>query len=366
MIPVVPTTMPASIKELFTWLRTWDHTLYKNVQLVLERESSYLQFKLATFAVHTPIGWLGFGFDLDPVHRLGVKGKPSLYKQFLHGHGGKRGLLRMSITEFGPDYVHSRNLIFPDLKNLKIRLIGCGAIGSHVAPGLVRLGAGTGTGSLELVDYDSLNPENLGRHVLGYPALFKKKSSALAEEINRQFPLAAVRAKIGDVRNVPDIFDVDLVIDATGEEAVSEMLNEMRLRSETGTPVLHVRIRGNGECVQTFWAQNRNLGCLRCLLLTGHKEYRKERYEVLKEEPKRKQLGCGGFTPYAVSAPMLAAALCMEVVVDWLQRGSPSPRFRTRASANANVKAVKDQDVTRQSSCPACGISDVDATTIRA
>lgn len=163
-----------------------------------------------------------------------------------------------------------------------------------------------------------------------------------------------------------DLFKADLVIDATGEEAVSEMINAWRLGSEVDTPVLHARIRGNGECVQTFWAQGSTLGCFRCLLHAGHKNYRQERHPVLKGETQRKQLGCGGFTPYAVSAPMAAASLCLEVVVDWLQNGRPSPRFRTRATAKADVFAVKDQDVTRLSSCPACGTSHVESTALRA
>jgi hypothetical protein len=167
-------------------------------------------------------------------------------------------------------------------------------------------------------------------------------------------------------RELVDIFDADLVIDATGEEAASEMINAIRLDRGTETPVLHVRIRGNGECVQTFWAQGRDLGCFRCLLQADHKNYREERYPVLKDQPKRKQLGCAGFTPYAVSAPMAAAALCIEVVVDWLQTSRPSPRFRTRSTANANVYAVKDRDVKRLPACPACGSIDAAFAAVRA
>lgn len=365
VLPAVPETMPANVKELFAWLQAWDRGLYQQIQLVLEREPQYLKYAMATFAVHTPLGWLGFGFDLDPVHRLGAQKKPKLYRQFLHTRGGTRKINRLAITEFGPDFVHSRNLTFPDLKGKRVTVIGCGAIGSHVAPGLIRLGAGTGKGRLDLVDPDHMNPENLGRHVLGYPALFKRKAEALADELKRQFPFSKVRARVRNVRGQTDLFDADLVIDATGEEAVSEMINAMRLERGTDTPVLHVRIRGNGECVQTFWAQGCELGCFRCLLQADHKNYREERYPVLKEQPQRKQLGCSGFTPYAVSAPMAAAALCLEVVVDWLQTGRASPRFRTRATANANVYAVKDQDVKRLKACPACGSLDADAAAVR-
>jgi hypothetical protein len=187
----------------------------------------------------------------------------------------------------------------------------------------------------------------------------------LAEELKRQFPFSKVNSRARDVRFAGNIFDADLVIDATGEEAVSELLNAMRLEQDTNSPLLHVRIRGNGECVQSFWAQGCEFGCFRCLLQADHKNYRQERFPVLKEQSQRKQLGCAGFTPYAVSAPMSAAALCMEVVVDWLQSGRVSPRFRTKATANANVYAVKDQDVKRLKSCPACGSPDADSSAVR-
>lgn len=358
VLPAVPITMPSTVEELFTWLRAWDQRLYHQVQTVLEREPEYLKFSMTTFAVHTPLGWLGFGFDLHPVHRLGAAKRPKLYKQFLHRRGGVQKINRLAITRFGPDFVHSRNLTFSDLKGKRIVLVGCGAIGSHVAPGLVRLGAGTGTGRLDLIDHDRMAPANLGRHVLGYPSLFKHKTQALADELLRQFPFASVVAHTHEVRRHSGLFDADLVIDATGEEAVSELINGMRLDTETETPVLHVRIRGNGEAVQTYWAQSRTLGCFRCLLQTNHKNYREERYPLLKEEPQRKQLGCAGFTPYAVNAPMSAAALCMEVIVDWLRAGRANPTFRTRSMANANVYAVKDQDVRALKACPACGSSD--------
>ena len=192
--------------------------------------------------------WLGFGLQPDPTHRQGVQRKPKLYKQFLHTRGGTRRISRLAITEFGPDLVHSRNLTFTDLKDKRIAVLGCGAIGSHVAPGLIRLGAGTGKGRLDLVDPEHMNPENLGRHVLGYPSLFRLKAEALADELQRQFPFSAVRAGARNARDLADLFDADLVIDATGEEAVSEMINAMRLDRGTKVPVLHVRIRGNGEC----------------------------------------------------------------------------------------------------------------------
>jgi len=146
--PTVPTLMPATIKELFIWLKEWDRKVYNGIQAILEKEPAYLGYSFVTFAIDTPIGWLGFGFDLDQVTRLSSKRSPKLYKQYLHGKGGSRSLLRLYITDLSPSFVHSRNLSFADLRDKHIKLVGCGAIGSYLAQSLVRLGAGLGRGSL--------------------------------------------------------------------------------------------------------------------------------------------------------------------------------------------------------------------------
>ncbi|MDO9010346.1 MAG: ThiF family adenylyltransferase [Gallionella sp.] len=352
--PAVPEIMPTTIKELFAWLQQWDRKVYNGIQRVLEQDASYLSYSFATFAIDTPVGWLGFGFDLDQIKRLGAKRRPKLYKQYLHGKGGSSSILRLSITDISPSFVHSRNLSFADLRDKRITVIGCGAIGSYLAQSLVRLGAGLGRGSLRLVDHDTLQPENLGRHALGYPALFKFKAHALREELLRQFPLSQIEAVAKSVVDYQPLFDADLLIDATGEESVSELLNGWRLDRKAKTPILHVWIKGNGECVQSLWADNSGTGCFRCLKSTDEYSYRQDRFPVLNVAPLKQSVGCHAFTPYAVSSPMQAAALAIDAVIDWM-KGDPSPRFRTRSIENSDVRRVKNQNISRLQNCPACG-----------
>jgi molybdopterin/thiamine biosynthesis adenylyltransferase len=354
-VPTVPDVMPSSIKTVFDWLRVWDRKVYQAIQNVLDTETSYLDFKFASFAIRTPVGCIGFGFEMDILVSLGAKKRPKLYRQYLHGRGGIKGILRLSFNEIGSDFVHSRNLTFADLKGKRIKVIGNGAIGSYLAQALVRLGAGSGNGTLSLIDPDNMKPENLGRHALGYPALFKAKAQVLKEELQRQFPMANIESIVGDVRSEPQLFDCDLVIDATGEESVSEWINAQRLHVSPLTPVLHVWILGNGSAVQTLWCQGRKTACYRCLIKPSTLGHREARFPVLSEIPLRRQIGCTSFSPYSVSAPMGAASLATEILVDWMQLGSPSPMFRTRLSANATARSVKNQNPTRSAGCPACG-----------
>ena len=351
--PHVPVQMPRTVKELFTWIQSWDRTLYTGVQRALG-EKDYLQQTFAAFAVKTPVGWIGFGFDLDQLKRIGYASSPKRYRNYLHNAGGAQRLFRMALREVGSRFVHSRNLSYQDLQNKRVTVVGCGAIGSFVAASLVRLGAGTGKlGLLKLIDPDDLGPENLGRHVLGYPALMQAKAEALRDELLRQFPHSAIEAHARSVFDHAQLFAAELIIDATGEESVSEYLNGLRLQRRTRTPILHVWIRGNGEAVQALWTDAQGGACYRCLLVPDARVHRKERFALLKTQSLRRTDGCRAYTPYAVSAPMHAAALATDMVCAWLQ-GDPSPRFRTRSQENADVFTVKNQNLTRIASCPAC------------
>lgn len=351
--PAVPEKMPKTVKELFSWLRIWDKALSAGLQKILS-EPDYLRFKYVSFAISTPVGWIGFGFNLDPMKRKGYSRNPGNYRQWLHTKGGDTPLIRLAIEQVSSQFVHSRNLHFRDLYNKRVTIVGCGAIGSFVAHAMLRLGAGTGKlGGLKLIDPDTIGPENLGRHILGYPSLFEPKATALAADLTRQFPHTKIEAVTSDVFAHKGLWGTELIIDATGEEAVSELLNGLRLKRRSHIPVLHVWIRGNGEAVQALWTDNKGGGCYRCLLAPNDTVHRGERYRVLKNPSIRRTDGCRAYTPYAVAAPLHAAALATEMVCDWLQ-GSPRPYFRNRATANAEVYKLKNKNLSKIKGCPAC------------
>lgn len=349
-LPPVPVQFPRTVAQLFEWLREWDMKMYHAIQHLLGQQAAY-GFRGLPMAVHSPVGWIGFMFGVENAMQGATK--PSEFKKRLHDHGKAFEIRRFSFTDVSQRFVHSRNLSFRDLSGKRVTLLGCGAIGSHLAAALVRLGAGSEGGLLRLLDNDTLGPENLGRHYLGYDSLSQQKAGTLRSDLLRQFPLASIEAVNSDVVNCPSLFAVDLVIDATGEEAVSEYLNETWLGSDCKVPVLYVWIKGNGECVQCLWTDKEKLACFRCLKEVNPEIHRQDRFPVLKRPPASKVLGCHSFTPYAVSAPMHATALAVDIICDWL-KGNPSPRFRTRKSENADLFPVENHNPQRLAGCPAC------------
>jgi len=350
-IPSLPETLAATVAEMFAWLKTWDRAAYVTLQgRLAERE--YLTAGAALFLIETPVGTFGFQFKLDPIKRKAYSRNARHYRQFLHNSGKLQSVMRLSVMPVGTDHIHSRNLRHPSLKDRRIVLIGCGAIGGYAAQSLVKLGAGTGKGQLALIDPDTLSADNLGRHVLGVESLLRGKAKALADALQRQFPMAQITHAPRRAEPQRD-FDADVIINATGEEAVSLMLNDRHqlLAADRRPPLLHVWIAGNGEAVQALWVDRPKFGCFRCLRQAD--DARTIRFRLLDDEPETRVRGCRAFRPYAVSAPMTAAALATDLVVGWLE-GNPSPRFRTRTVESADVHRVKNQDVAPLDSCPAC------------
>jgi hypothetical protein len=336
-------------------LRGWDEPLSRAIQHRLGEDREYLKFTHAIVAIHSPSGWLGFYFELNPVFRKGFVRKPQAYRQHLHGRGSGTAIARLSLREFGTDFPNTRSLQSPTLAGKRVHLVGGGSVGGYVAQSLARLGAGAGVGTLSLIDSEDLEPENVGRHWLGMSSLFLPKAHAIAAELARHFPESDFTSQVADAREVRGLFDADLVIDATGIEPLSEVLNAKHCgaRSANAPPVLYVWVLGNGEAVQGLWVDSPKFGCYRCLRLPRVAQYRQERFPVLQSEPTVRTAGCGEYRPYAVSAPMSAAALAIEFVVDWLN-GDPSPRFRTLAREGAALRKQRNQNFAPVQGCPAC------------
>ena len=136
---------------------------------------------------------------------------------------------------------------------------------------------------------------------------------------------------------------------------MSEAINANRRTNSRGdrVPVLHAWIVGNGECVQALWVDQKKYACFRCM--RQNDPARSQRFPVVHHDPETRIVGCSAYTPYAVSAPMSASALAVDMVIDWL-KGDVSPRFRTRYIEGADARVVKNQNVSPLEGCPGCSI----------
>ena len=290
------------------------------------------------------------------------RGAASAIGDYLRNCAGSRiEVITFEAMEVGEEFIYRRNLQTPhSLGGLKVHLVGAGAIGGFLAQLLTRLGAGTAGGELRIVDPEILGSENVGRHLLGIDALLQSKAMAVADFLTRQFPMSNIQGEFADALQVPNLFDCDLLIDATGEEALSLVLNEMHrehlVTNPAATPtMLFSWVLGNGEVVQCLLSDGGNHACYDCLNLPDREGLERQRFPILKERPETKLIGCHTMRPYAVTAPTTAAALAAQMIADW-KDGRPEPRFRTlylsRGSSLHNIKGEADPE--RLSGCLTC------------
>lgn len=289
--------------------------------------------------------------------RGGRSGLASYLKDYA---GANIAVLPFEAMDVSGRFIHQRSLRTGEtLGGLRINLIGAGAIGGFVAQQLVRLGAGSGGGDLRIVDPDALRAENIGRHLLGMDMLLQPKAIAVTAFLLRQFPLSSIHAEVNDARRVEGLFDCDLLIDATGEEGLSLVLNEIhqeRMTTDAPTPpMLFVWVLGNGEVVQGLLSDGGDHACYDCLNLPGKTGLDRQRFPVLKALPETGFIGCRTMRPYAVTAPSVAAGLAVQMAIDW-RSGRARPRFRSvylgRGTHLYNIKS--DADPQRLAGCSTC------------
>src|SRR6266567_760409 len=132
----------------------------------------------------------------------------------------------------------------------RVLLLGCGAIGGHIAEHLAR----AGVGHIMLVDKGQVSPGVLVRQPYNDTDIGLFKVAALADRLYRIRPDVDVVTWAGDIlgtalENGVWLLDVDLIIDATANPAVTAWLERWRSGQENTTPIVsfllgHTACRG--------------------------------------------------------------------------------------------------------------------------
>lgn len=139
-----------------------------------------------------------------------------------------RNVERCRVSRADGAWVHGRghSSSYAELRNRKVVVVGCGAIGSAVA----RLLAQAGVGELAFVDSDDLSSANVSRHLLGLPHIGFNKAFLLQTELARQFPHLTFdhafprRFENLETKDLEHLAEADLIIsagiDVDGEAAL--------------------------------------------------------------------------------------------------------------------------------------------------
>lgn len=335
---------PQTVADVLKWQRELDQRCARKI---LQRIDEAYRKKLIDAVILIQSPNLNYGFQvhfdqsiLDDEKIKHTRGTERLYSF---------RITRLTMARIDEHYIAQRNI--PTLKTLaglKIALVGCGTIGGYLADQLVKAGAGMGGGKLTLVDFELLMPQNIGRHRLGLPFSFKNKACGISITLKIDSPGIEVRALEVDVRDA-HLGDIDLLIDATGEEALGHWL---AVNYVSSTPMLSVWIEGPGTAVRALLKKPGDGACYRCLSTYS----RAGEFPTVQGDVPYVMAGqgCEGlYVPFPATVSIQAAALGAEMALAWAN-GKSTPSLRTKITDNRFTLATTDCDPPRIEVCPAC------------
>lgn len=341
-MPMQGSWPPRTVQAFLQWQNTLEPRCSKKIEqrlIDMFREKAHRVLVL----IDSPV--VQYGIEVELKREPAGTGKKSSIRENLY----RLPIHRISVYRIDDEYLAARNLPgSKTLAGLRVGLIGCGTIGGFLAEMLAKAGAGTVGGKLTLVDMGKLEPNNLGRHRLGFNALTMSKAEAMCEELRRIAP-GIDATPVAKNAKVVDLGQLDLLIDATGEQGLTDWLT---WRYAAKVPLLSAWIEGAGLAVRALLKAKPEHACARCVSqppLIGQ-------FRVFDVPPKiiMKGHGCEGlYVPFPASASVQAAALAMEMVQAWLD-GVETPSFRTRVLDQSREVHFSDCTPPRYESCPAC------------
>lgn len=227
------------------------------------------------------------------------------------------GLVPIDSTRVDRQWSLSRDHHSEDLAHLsgkKVVVLGCGSLG---AP-LIELLARAGVGTIEAVDPQTFEPENISRHLLGTPHIGFGKASALCARLRQNIPGAKLEA-FGETamqwcakanqRPLPDI-----ILDCTGERSVRIGISMLRKRTLNNTPVMMAWMEPFGAAAHVVLTSGGDTWPASDPADTAIN------FATWPDDVKVDLPGCGqGFHPYGVADAWGAAGMVAERALDLLK-----------------------------------------------
>jgi molybdopterin/thiamine biosynthesis adenylyltransferase len=176
------------------------------------------------------------------------------------------------------------------MANSRVLIAGCGSGGGAVALQL----AMSGIKNFTLADNDTLDPENVIRHVCGMRYIGQRKVDALSDVLLDRNPAINIVKLDVDLLDFPDLEEEvarsSVTIIATDNEPTRYRLNEICLKLKKPFVVARVFTRGIGG--EVFAYRPGSTGCLACLeTILERTQYREGIREVdLATEDEREKM----------------------------------------------------------------------------
>lgn len=219
------------------------------------------------------------------------------------------------------DYMRERGGASTLLSAKRVAILGCGSVGSEIADTL----ASCGVGQLVLVDYDTMDIQNVFRHVLGKDSVGLPKVEALKGRLAAKYPgldISVAKIPASSWLATAPARHVDAFVLAIGNPAIERTLvRQIRCLGVQATIlVTWLEALGLGGHVVVLPSQGE--GCLDCLYRDG--EGQPSLYPAVSllapgQRVSRSLSGClGTFIPYSALHSRRTALLAAEALLEAL------------------------------------------------
>ncbi|HLY67633.1 MAG TPA: ThiF family adenylyltransferase, partial [Chloroflexota bacterium] len=266
----------------------------------------------------------------------------------------------------------------------RVLLVGCGAVGGHVAFELVR----AGVLHLTVADPDVLTSDNTFRHVLGRPYWRTFKAKAVKSALEAEFPYVTVTALPLSIEQAIaegklQMGNFHLVIVAIGKPTVELDLNERLHQASAGPPAIFTWLEPLGIGGHAIVVNNGpGRGCFACLYTSPdgepHELQNRAAFAAPGQRFGRDLEGCGTlFTPFGSLDATRTALVAVRLGVDILQgyeQGNPLVSWKGDATAFVQqgfqlaprfdldvVELDAQRDKYQAGACPVCGGRELQA-----
>lgn len=230
----------------------------------------------------------------------------------------------VSLEREDPQHLLARGGGHKSLQGKKVALIGCGAVGGHIAFELLRCGIH----QLLLVDHDKLCCENRYRHVCGH-ASDDYKVDVIKREIAAKYKISekiiVEKARVQDaLKKKPEIItNNDLIIVAIGDPTTSLWLNEKVFNErKKWPPVLYTWLDPLSIGGHALLTNNKgSKGCFECLFYRGTDEapYNRASFVMPNQNFTKSLAGCASmFIPYSSMDALRTAEMASRLAIDTL------------------------------------------------
>ena len=256
---------------------------------------------------------------------------------------GSTKVTRVGIERADHRWIHGRDQDPRQerLRHARVAILGCGSIGSPLA----RLLAQAGVGNLLLVDPDTMDWPNVGRHELGAASVNRAKAPELAREIEKAYPhlgeISWRRERVGPKARklIDEMASFDLIVSTMGNWAGENFLNDIQQESDDYPAILYGWLEPNAAAAHAVFVPGGG-ACLRC----GVNDKGQPILKVTEWPPGGDDLqapACGArFTPYGPSELCWAHALLAEASVDALMGDLSSASHHIWIGSRSRIEAA--------------------------